>query len=250
LFGNSKSAREVIQKIIDSDDILVISDDIHRGPGFHSGALEIRGETNAAGEVNDITLGFMTFNIEGAQKDLENGLGVGKPLVSPNTTTMAHELYHFYDAMDGSIEKAVYGIDAENPSYTEVDEDTGREYKMPNYTNFAEITAVDFENKVRVELDLPLRTHYGRTNVFDKQKSKTPINSEGNHYNLVNKNKGYSKYRAENTQLKLLIFLSATYSETLSYPSDDLNLPKAKMYGKEKGTTILEKSNSGKTEFK
>lgn len=125
---------------------------------------------NQIGEWNAEEKGYevLAFDISRAKKNLDASNGRnGKELAQTIETGLAHEIAHFLSPQTGFL------LDSE-----------GRGTYIPA----DEVNAVEQENRVRKEMDLPERTHYSGMEVYGKGIESSKYK---NYYHLVNK-KGYA----------------------------------------------------------
>ena len=156
----SSYGRYLVQEAIRSESILVISSLPDEGIG-------VRGTTpiDNKGNVKE----RLTFNLEEAGNPLDaaNGTGDGA-LENPSEVTLAHELQHFNDQINGVQHTRV--INPDSPTYE--DSDGNPQW---NTISSSEVRAVEGENKVRAQIGLKLRTHYAGFNVLNKEVSSTKV---------------------------------------------------------------------------
>ena len=110
--------------------------------------------------------GYMTlaFNLEEAVQPLDASNGRnGNELEQTLETGLAHEISHFLDPQEG------YLLNDQGQSTTIAAD---------------EVQAVEMENRVRRDMGLPERTHYGGLNVYGKQIAKSKYER---YYNRVDK---------------------------------------------------------------
>ncbi len=172
LYSSSPTARQAILELATSDDNFLIV----AHPGKENAYTPFGTDDGTGGKE---ATGYLVFNIDqaGAPLDPNNGRN-GKPLEQTVGSSLAHELKHMIDDLQGVSEqmagKIIVNLNdplVENPEYTGIPGSSEPKY-LTNSILAVEPGAVDFENKVRAELFMDLRTHYGGINVFNKQVSE------------------------------------------------------------------------------
>ncbi|GEM_PF-4834493 len=163
----SESGAEMVNAAIASDKTLIIAstnNNVDNSVDDH--------------DVDEKGYAILSFNLEQASADLEpeNGRN-GKPLEQTIETSLAHELAHFLSPQRGSL------LD-ENGYATDISAD--------------EVFAVEMENRVRKDMGLPERTHYGGLNVYGKE--ITPSEYKG-YYRLKQKSDYAASKSASKSEL-------------------------------------------------
>jgi RHS repeat-associated protein len=160
LYNSSPSGRRIVMDLINSKKVFLIVENKNR-------------ENQYAGFGSSKAEGYIIFNYnDNAVFSPSNGLGYSS-LKAPPITTLAHELKHAHDDLTGAT-KGIIGlniVNLDNP--LRGNPNFGLDSSEPEYfTNSilaTEVGTVEFENQVRAELGLTLRTHYGGINIFEKK---------------------------------------------------------------------------------
>ena len=162
LYHQSPSGRRIVMDLLKSDEVYLIVENPASDDLFSP-------ESTSKAD------GYIIFNVkEDGLLPPSEGLG-NKSLISTPITVLSHELKHAHDNLTGTTNNSEF-VRLNNPLYKNPDfgdPDFGYgepEYKV-NKLRMDEVEAVSFENQVRSEIGLPLRTHYGGENVFQKKLS-------------------------------------------------------------------------------
>jgi RHS repeat-associated protein len=155
LYNQSPTARKAIMKIISSEKIILISQSAHE---------DLMAESYSPHGTTQVE-GMITFNFESANEDLDASNGAnGEPLERNSMTSLAHEIGHALDDL--------YGVSQHGDKIY----DSNRIIEKDGMNDYAKLdggepSGVKFENKVRGELGMTMRTHYNGFDVFGKKTS-------------------------------------------------------------------------------
>jgi RHS repeat-associated protein len=155
LAKQSSYGRLLVTQAIESESVIAISSNPDEGIGLRSSMTDENGDTKTR----------FTFNLDEAGNPLDAANGRGDAaLESPSEVTLAHELQHFVDKINNVQHSKVI-----NPKSPTFEDDEGN--LQWNTISTSEVSAVEGENKVRSQMGLKLRTHYGGFNVLNKEAS-------------------------------------------------------------------------------
>jgi hypothetical protein len=236
----SKTGRELLTRIINSDDVLVISADQAKAIGVYQPQAQPDGTKSVS---------FIYNPIEATETlDASNG-AQGQPLSQNSMTVVGHELQHVDDVFEGNIQPFVFNPDQPYINSGEIS-DNNQPIWNPNGIKGGEVGAVLTENKIRSELGLTLRTHYGGFKVFGMGISKSKVkfqNGPGGSGHILfglKNNVDFSSFFDQNVDLGPHLTLSGMLnikeSETSEIKTRGFTKPKS--YGSQQGTTILKKN--------
>ena len=172
LYSSSPTARKAILKLARSSKNFIIV----AHPGKDNAYIPHGSDDGTKSKEAD---GYLIFNLDQATTPLDAANGRdGEKLVQTLETSLAHEIKHMFDDLEGISNqmagKKVVNLNnplVENPEYTGTPGSSEPKYHTQGILA-VEPSAVDFENKVRSELFMPLRTHYGGIDVFNKKVSE------------------------------------------------------------------------------